>query len=387
MAKWYDAVRCTGCSACAAVCPRQCIRMRPDSEGFLRPSVQEDRCAQCGLCEQLCPALRPLAPESGPTVAYAGKHRQASVRRRSTSGGIFWLLAQWVLARGGVVFGAVYAPDFSVVHSRAESEAELEAMQGAKYAQSNLGDSLQQVKKLLEEGRYVLFSGTPCQIAGLHAYLGGAHQRLLSVDLICHGVPSPAVWQQYVASRSRLDAGGERPDEIRLRSKVTGWSRYSVQFSYPHGSYRRPAGEDPYIRGFVGDLYLRPSCYDCRYKGIDRLSDFTLGDYWGIWNQLPEFQDELGVSLVLLHSPKAAELWREISPQLEFQPVDPQGAVAENPAAVASAKANPNREAFFSRYRREDFESLVGELLPVSSSRDAKNFWLQIRKVIKKLIK
>ena len=107
MAKWYDAVRCTGCSACAAVCPRQCIRMRPDSEGFLRPSVQEDRCAQCGLCEQLCPALRPLAPESGPTVAYAGKHRQASVRRRSTSGGIFWLLAQWVLARGGVVFGAV----------------------------------------------------------------------------------------------------------------------------------------------------------------------------------------------------------------------------------------------------------------------------------------
>ena len=137
----------------------------------------------------------------------------------------------------------------------------------------------------------------------------------------------------------------------------------------------------------MGDLYLRPSCYNCRYKGIDRLSDFTLGDYWGIWNQLPEFQDELGVSLVLLHSPKAAELWREISPQLEFQPVDPQGAVAENPAAVASAKANPNREAFFSRYRREDFESLVGELLPVSSSRDAKNFWLQIRKVIKKLIK
>ena len=104
----------------------------------------------------------------------------------------------------------------------------------------------------------------------------------------------------------------------------------------------------------MGDLYLRPSCYNCRYKGIDRLSDFTLGDYWGIWNQLPEFQDELGVSLVLLHSPKAAELWREISPQLEFQPVDPQGAVAENPAAVASAKANPNREAFFSRYRRED---------------------------------
>lgn len=359
-----DRERCTGCGACAASCPQNSITMVPDEEGFLRPSVVET-CIECGSCRDACPVLQPGAPAEGGTTAYAAANQDRAARLASSSGGIFSLLARWVLTQGGSVFGAAYGRDFAVVHRRASSLEELEALRKAKYAQSDLGGCFRQVKELLEGGEQVLFTGTPCQTEGLRTFLGRPYDGLLLVDTICHGVPSPRVWQRYISYRREQDAGGAQPVAIDLRSKETGWPGYSIRFGYEGGaSYSVRNGQDPYLRCFVGDLCLRPSCYRCPFKGIERPCDFTLGDYWGIWDQLPGFDDGMGSSLVLIHSDKARRLWEQIQPQMTCREVLLPQALRENPSALRSSALPAGREAFMDRYEEEDFQALVDELLP-----------------------
>lgn len=358
--------QCTGCWACASACPKQCIHMEPDAEGFLRPIVDEDICIACGSCQRACPILSPMkVPDSIKTQAYGAYIEDLSVREQSTSGGVFTALCNWVLARGGVIFGAVYDDDFTVKHCRVDNEKELWRLRGAKYAQSNLDDIFLQVKTLLLQGREVLFSGTPCQIAGLQAYLGKTWEQLLLVDVVCHGVPSPSVWKHYVQYRSNIDANGSKPTVINLRSKETGWPGYSIQFDYENSSkYIVKNFDDPYLRAFVGDLCLRPSCYACKFKGILRASDFTLADYWGVERQIPELHDEKGTSLVLVHSNKGRRIWNELAPQIKYREVSPENAVLENPSVVKASTRPQNREVFMERYVYEDFTKLTDELLP-----------------------
>lgn len=357
--------RCTGCSACAAVCPRDCIAMVPDREGFSRPVINTAQCIDCGRCQAVCPVTAEQPRPSGPSLAFAAINSDDAVRCTSTSGGVFTLLCRWVLERKGVVFGAAYDTTFRVVHRIAEDEAALAGMRGAKYAQSDLDGTYRRVLEYLKADRYVLFSGTPCQVAGLSAYLGKEYEKLITVDLICHGVPSPKVWQYYIRSRSALDADGAAPCAINLRSKETGWPGYSIRFDYPQGQfYAAPNALDPYLRGFVGGLYLRPSCHRCRFRGINRQSDFTLGDYWGVWSQLPALHDGMGTSLVLLHSPKARTLWRELASGMRCMEVDPVQALTDNPRALTSPPMAENRAAFFETYEHTDFATLVDDLLP-----------------------
>lgn len=365
---------CTGCGACASACPKRCITMQPDEEGFLRPFVDEAACVNCGLCQSACPILHTVERVQVQTVAYAAWNTDETVRAHSTSGGVFTLLCQFVLERGGAVFGAAYADDFSVVHCCVEKQEDIAKLRTAKYAQSKLGDSFKRVKELLEQGRYVLFSGTPCQIGGLQTFLGKAYERLLTVDLVCHGVPSPAVWARYVQYRSEQDANGEFPFAINLRSKETGWAGYSIRFDYASGkTYSMPNGKDPYLRCFVKDLCLRPSCYACKFKGVSRSSDFTLGDYWGVWSQKPELNDNKGTSIVLLHSEKAKAIWQQITPHMKAEPVEVERCFAENPAALCAAKAPEGRSAFLSRYQTEDFSTLVDELAPIPAPQKARS--------------
>ena len=356
---------CTGCSACANACPEQCIQMAADAEGFLRPKIDSSQCVVCGTCQNVCPVLHPKA-HSHETVAYAAVHKDDAIRLESTSGGVFSLLCQWVLDHGGIVFGAAYADDFSVAHGCVEKASDLSKLRTAKYAQSAIGDSYRRAKTFLEQGRYVLFSGTPCQIGGLRTFLGKDYGRLLTVDLICHGVPSPAVWEHYIQYRGEQDAQGERPTSINLRSKESGWAGYSIRLDYAGGqTYRMPNSQDPYLRCFVKDLCLRPSCYACSFKGIDRCSDFTLGDYWGVWSQLPELDDNQGTSIVLLHSEKAKRIWPELLPGMKAVQVDADQCFSENPSALSSATEPDDRQMFLSRYQSEDFSDLADELAPI----------------------
>lgn len=242
----------------------------------------------------------------------------------------------------------------------------------------------------MENERFVLFSGTPCQVGGLKAFLRKQYNNLMLVDLICHGVPSPAIWRAYMGYRSDLDAEGKKPNNINFRSKETGWTSYSVRFDYPNGKfYSSKNGEDPFMRGFIGNLYLRPSCYNCNYKGYERLSDFTLGDYWGVWAQEPDFYDEKGTSLVLLHTNKAKECWNELSDKINAKKVEIEKSLEDNPCAIMSCSKPDAREVFFLRYENEDFGSLIEELCPkpkATSESIAATLMRKMRKIIKELL-
>lgn len=382
---------CTGCGACANACPQDCIHMEPDAEGFLHPVVEAETCIQCGRCIKSCPvAASAESRRAGKkeTKAYGACFRDEEIRLASTSGGVFTALCIWVLQRGGVVFGAAYDDLFQVQHIFAESEEDLAQLRGAKYAQSDIGYSFRRVRRALEDGRYVLFSGTPCQTAGLLTYLGKEYEKLILVDVICHGVPSPAVWQEYLRYRSRTDAQGSGLAAVYLRSKETGWPNYSVHITYANGTeYRAPHTADPYMRAFVGNLCLRTACYECQFKGIDRTSDFTLGDYWGVWDQLPAFNDGKGTSLVLLHSEKAARIWEELHQGLRYEQVDAAVALAENPSALHAPQKSLSRKTFMENYSVQDFEQLTKSLCPTPVPRKGVSWKRYLKKGLKRLLR
>ena len=352
---------CTGCSACAAACPGGCIRMEPDENGFLHPYVEEERCMDCGLCVRICPVLGQRGPASGNMEVWAAISRDAEIRRESSSGGIVSELARWTLNRGGVVFGAAYTETFAVAHREAEDIQTLARLRGAKYAQSLLGDTFRQVKSHLEGGRQVLFCGTPCQVAGLKAYLGKDYGTLITVDFVCHSVPSPGAWQAYVRHRAREDNGGILPSAINLRDKETGWSRYSYsnRFVYKDGHVHSVRSPDSlYMKLFTGGYISRESCANCSFKDGAGAADVTIGDFWGIWNLAPEMDDNKGTSLVLTRTPRGAELLGNISDHLILKQMPLNAAAVENPALVRSASLNQNREKALKLIREENFREL-----------------------------
>jgi coenzyme F420-reducing hydrogenase beta subunit len=276
----------------------------------------------------------------------------------STSGGVFPELAKAILAQGGVIYGAAYDESFRVVHICAESESDLDLLRGAKYAQSDLTGIFTDVKKRLDGGQQVLFSGTPCQVLGLKTYLRKAYSNLLTVDLVCHSVPSPLAWEKYLEHIS----GEKMLCAVNLRCKDTGWSRYrySSRFAFSDGTCRMVgSGQSLYMKLFVGGYITRPSCQHCPAKGYARVSDLTLGDFWGIWNSHPELDDDRGVSLILAHTEKGlAALGR-----LEKHAVTLEEASRENPAIIRSAAPNSNRQKAMALAREGRFDE-IATLLP-----------------------
>lgn len=338
---------CTGCTACASICPRGCISMEPGMDGFLYPEVDESKCVNCGLCEKACPVVAPGNRRETPPVAYAAYTKDEAVRLESSSGGVFTELARWVLARNGAVFGAAYDEAFQVTHICVEDEASLAKLRGSKYSQSNMSGIYCDVKKRLQAGQQVLFSGTPCQVAGLKAYLGKEYGNLLAVDFVCHSVPSPMAWKAYVEYRAKQDNEGIAPEYVNLRDKQTGWSRYrySNLFRYRDGhNHKAQSGDSLYMKLFGGGYINRLSCASCPSKGYSRVSDLTVGDFWGIWNLHPEMDDDKGTSLVLVQSDRGAEVWRNIESRLTVKPVTLEEASRENPAMVRASQPNPRRE-------------------------------------------
>ena len=298
--------------------------MREDAEGFLYPEVDRDLCVDCHLCERVCPVLN-QGEERKPLRSYAAKNKDEEIRRRSSSGGIFTLLAERVIDEDGVVFGARFDERWNVVHGYTETREGLAAFRGSKYVQSQLGDSYRQAESFLKSGRKVLFSGTPCQIAGLRLFLRKEYDNLLTVDFICHGVPSPGVWREYLReeiARQRIGKnsvlshpnrvqGDIRVENISFRDKRLGWKKFSfaLTLSVPggHGANNtvllsEPLDKNIYLRGFLSDLYLRPSCYTCPAKCMKSGSDVTIGDFWGIKRVYPSFDDDKGVSVLLIHT-------------------------------------------------------------------------------------
>lgn len=370
---------CCGCGACVQSCPHNCITMHPDHEGFIYPQVDISNCTDCGLCERVCPVLSP-GTNRKPVQTYIAKNPDENVRRKSSSGGVFSLLSEKTLAAGGTVFGAKWNEDWELVHSGTDCIEGIAAFRGSKYLQSRTEDAFGGVKRLLKEGRPVLFSGTPCQVAGLRRYLRRDYEHLLLVDFICHGVPSPGVFRHYL--KEEIEKVARQSDEknsvssplihpvserdtlngykgyfiqgISFRDKRKGWKKFSFALTLSKAS---AAGEKntvslsytldkhAFMRGFLRDLYLRPSCHACPAKCLSSGADITLGDFWEAATLRPDLDDDKGLSAVTANTERG--LSALLATKAELHEVEYEELVKRNPAILHSAIVPAGREKFF----------------------------------------
>lgn len=346
---------CCGCGACAQVCPKGAIAMVQDAEGFYYPEVDREKCIECGLCSKACPVLAEQPHNDVVTTCYA-QWSDMDTRLASSSGGMFTELARYAFARGGAVFGAAYDENLVVRHRMVESEEELDALRGSKYVQSQTGECYCEARELLDQGRFVLYSGCPCQIAGLYAYLGKPYDNLLTVDLICHGVPSPGLFARYL----REDYGSNVRD-VKFRDKAAyGWSTHMNVYRADGAVHRETCSRDPYYRMFLPCLAMRPFCSHCKFTKLPRVADISIGDWWGIEKFDRELNDGNGTSLVLLNNERGRGVFNEIKGSFsrvkEF-PLDearPRNYTIDRPF-----KAHPARARFFKLLENQPFDKAV----------------------------
>lgn len=348
---------CTGCGACACICPRHAITMKPDEEGFLYPQVDGKLCIGCDLCEKRCPAGR-QAEEAHPR-AFGAQIKDPALRRASSSGGVFTALARETLAKGGVVFGAAFGEGLRVEHVGAFNEEEIAPMRGSKYVQSDASDAIANAVSLLGRDIPVLFSGTPCQVDGLRAALGGRRsERLITVDFVCHGVPSPGVFASYIAELERTH--GQRVAAYTFRDKRLGWKNFSSVATFEDGSeHTGTQTDEPFLYGFLQNLYLRPACHGCTgLRGGRHPADITLADLWGAENLCPRQNDDTGLSLVLVNTERGKEALDACRKQLRlFTAPDLDCMARFNPGLFKAAAPHRKRDAFFRDYVRHGFVS------------------------------
>lgn len=350
--------QCCGCSACQDVCPKNAITMVEDKEGLLYPVIDENKCIDCGMCCNVCPSINVKTKESL-LKAYAAYNKNEKIRLKSSSGGIFTLIAEDILKKNGIVYGAAFDENFEVKHIRITNITELEKLRGSKYVQSNCNGIYSKCKRDLDSGMNVLFSGTPCQIEALKCYLKKSYDNLFCIDIICHGVPSRLVWRKYL--QYRVNFAKSKIEQIAFRLKNEGWKQYAVQFVFANGTaYCQNLHKDIFMRGFLKNLYLRPSCYACKFKTKERISDITLADFWGINNIYPDIDDDKGISLVIVHSIKGSNLFEKLKTNMFCIEVNIDNAIKYNKSMIISVKNNIERNKFFSELLNYDYiETLI----------------------------
>ena len=393
-----DKKECCGCSACIQKCPKQCISLQEDNEGFLYPLVDKANCIDCGLCEKVCPVLHQNEPRR-PLKAYAAINKNEEKRLQSSSGGVFTLLAEKIINEGGVVFGARFDDNWEVMHDYTDTIEGLAAFRGSKYVQSRIEDNFKKAENFLKEGRKVLFSGTPCQIAGLKRYLRKEYDNLLTVDFICHGVPSPGVWRRYLKETiahecdknsvlsDPISKESSHIESISFRNKSTGWEKYSFSLTFSALTTRERCKKvitfneiyfkNLFMKGFLADLYLRPSCYDCPSKCSKSGSDLTIADLWKASKVIGKKDDDKGICLLIDNSKKCGFA----SLDLFYEEIDVEQALINNPVFYKSVKYPQKRLLFYEKYfLNEKISSIVRILTRIS-------IWKRALFIIKRIIK
>lgn len=367
--------------ACAQACPVGCIEMQADAEGFLYPNVDETKCISCNKCERVCPIINDSKKSEDVITAFAAYSKNEELLLKSSSGAIFTEIASLVLKDGGVVFGAAFDEDFMVRHTYVESMEDLYILQSSKYVQSVIGNSFKEAETFLKAGRKVLYTGTGCQIAGLKGYLGKEYDNLFTIDVLCHGAPSSLVWKKYLDSLKRK-TGFEKFEHIRFRVKNPSWKDYSFEVTSASGKkYSQLYRDNIYMKLFLRDICLRPSCYSCSFKNMERYSDITLGDCWGIENIMPDFYNEKGVSVVITHSQPGMKMFDNIKSNLVYKEGEVDFYLPKTADSRHSMKVPSNRAKFFKKLSKCDD---VQELLKYTEPDALRVIYRKIKKIIKK---
>lgn len=323
---------CCGCTACVKACPKQCISMEADEEGFFYPVIDKNTCVNCGLCERICPFEHPQYYNTNTPKVYATYLKDEGLRVLSTSGGIFYAIAKWVIEQRGIVYGAAFNENFKLRHIGVDAMEELSHLRGSKYLQSYLGNVFTEIKDYLEIGRWVYFVGVGCQVAGLKAFLRKDYDTLITSDLVCHGVPSQQMFDWHldylrrkekgeIISYSFRDCAGWRVCETYKYISQTCGDRVRRLYSY---------SLSPYLYSFMNAFNYRYSCYDCKFAKIPRQGDITLADFWGVKNYFPDLDVSKGVSLVLVNTRSGDDIWDKIKKHVNFQESCIQDAAKEN---------------------------------------------------------
>lgn len=334
---------CCGCGACAQRCPEQCISMRADEQGFLYPQTDEVKCIDCGLCERVCPMIQHGEPRE-PVATYAARHLDETIRLASSSGGAFTAIAEHVIAQDGVVFGARFNEQWDVVHDYTETIDGLAPFRGSKYVQSAIGDNFVKAEQFLKQGRQVLFTGTPCQIAGLKHFLRKDYDNLLTVEVACHGVPSPLVWQEYLKDKN--------PTAINFRDKRNGWKNYHFTLngkSVPHDN-------DNFMGCFLENYSLRPACFDCQAKHGSSQADLNIADLWGISQIAPAIDDDRGTSTIIAWNEQGNTIAKAID--LDTQEIEFTKVAKHNPAIVSSTTKPSDHNDFWQSFSTNPLKTI-----------------------------
>lgn len=386
-----DKKMCTGCCACMNVCPKVCLDMKTDHEGFWYPEIDTTLCDECGLCEKVCPLFegKSFSPErfTEPQVL-AAWNKDHEIRIDSTSGGIFSALATKMFESGGFVAGAVFQKDHSVSHIVTNDPSLLGEIRSSKYLQSYIGDLFNDIKKILEKGHRVLVCATPCQIAGLYSVLGKDYEHLITCDFICIGVNSPKVFLKYMEMLEQRY--GAPASKIKFKNKTFGWHRFSTRIDFDNGkTYIKDRHQDPYMRSLLNARFVRPSCYECKFKGMPRQADITLGDFWGIDKIHPELDNDRGTSVVMLNSLKGKAFFRDTGNTIFSQECLMSDVAAGNRAISQSIVGAHRREDFFDDLDKKSFSRLSKEYFPPSSiiSKIVGKYFITPKKILMNILK
>ncbi len=388
---------CCGCTACMSICPVNAITMEIDEEGFKYPKVDKQKCVKCGKCKQVCPIINKNETNMN-QKAYVLNNKDNKIREDSTSGGVFTSIAQYVLEKNGVVFGACFDENFKVIHRWIEDKNDLSIFRGSKYVQSELDNSFRKVKEFLENRRYVCFSGTPCQIEGLLNFLNKDYEKLITVDLMCHAVPSPLVWKKYYEYIKKFKLDNEEIQKILFRDKSQYGFKYSMMtIESKNKRYSEGVDTDPFLKSFFGDLSDRPSCYECAFKKQKHESDFTIWDCFNVELFDKNLDDDKGSSRMLINSKKGIQIFEEIKDDFDYIEVDIEKLVSGVKEMLNSVKIPENRKTFFadinSMPENEIFKKYFPTNLKTIAEKNIRIFlartkmYKKVKNIIKKILK
>lgn len=383
MIQIVDKAQCTGCTACQQVCSHSAIEMHFDAEGHSYPIVDASKCIDCGLCDRVCPMLHKERIPSDESLdslpVFAVYNKDEAVREKSTSGGVFSLMAQYVIYHGGVVYAARFDKDFHIIHSRFDDINEIDAFRGSKYAQSKLGDTFRQIRQDLKT-REVLFVGTPCQVAGLKGFLIKEYENLFTCDFICMGISSPVMWEEYLQEYWQ----GHQIERVFFKDKREGWHQWKMLVQYDGGKeYLKGGMRDPFFHLYLTHLSYRLSCFSCPFRTCKRLSDFTIADCWGVDKCIPAFDDNKGCTTLILQSKKAETLYKDIEQRLHTTSYSITDVRSYNPYITRQIDPNPGRSGFMKLYSKKGFKKAAKKYGYKEKNRILQSLKLIIKRLLK----